>query len=421
MNVKNVENFVGNKINYLTIIKNDNADGKITVQCDCGTIKDVYPGSLLQKRLFSCGCKRKELQLSHSIEKNKVHIGKIFNRLLIKDIVEEDGILKFQCFCQCGNKLNYMMSAVINGKKGSCGCLEKDNFKLQGERLGNYNKTHGTFRNYKYNYNLTFFNKLTPDSAYILGLLYSDGNMHKDKNQFSIGLQEKDKSILQKISILLCNEDKLTKVTNNTAFEYKCQDIYRLIINQKEMYQDLLSWGLYPNKSLTLSPDERLLLNRDFWRGCIDGDGTLSFDKNGRFTLGFVGSEQMVTSFKKYCEYVLNDNIISVIEKKENIFCFRIDGIKGRLIVENLYTDCNLFIERKYTRYLEYFPDQSPKTYRKKIMIEYKGKTQTLKEWCEELNLGKNSTLSRYHKGCTVEELFEHPYNVKGFKSILHK
>ena len=42
----------------------------------------------------------------------------------------------------------------------------------------------------------------------------------------------------------------------------------------------------------------------------------------------------------------------------------------------------------------------------KTIYIEYGGKNQTLKEWCEELGLGYNMVRSRYSKGWKAPELF---------------
>ena len=39
--------------------------------------------------------------------------------------------------------------------------------------------------------------------------------------------------------------------------------------------------------------------------------------------------------------------------------------------------------------------------------VTYKGKTQTLKQWCEELKLGYHKTYLRLRRGKTIEEAFE--------------
>ena len=44
---------------------------------------------------------------------------------------------------------------------------------------------------------------------------------------------------------------------------------------------------------------------------------------------------------------------------------------------------------------------------RKNHLITYKGKTQSLKKWCEELNLNYHTVFTRVRRGWTVERAFE--------------
>lgn len=62
----------------------------------------------------------------------------------------------------------------------------------------------------KYNYQFDYFDNINnQDKAYILGLLYADGNMHKSHNSASITLQEKDVDILKKINKLIKSNKEL--------------------------------------------------------------------------------------------------------------------------------------------------------------------------------------------------------------------
>ena len=40
--------------------------------------------------------------------------------------------------------------------------------------------------------------------------------------------------------------------------------------------------------------------------------------------------------------------------------------------------------------------------------ITYKGKTQTMKQWCEELNLNYRTVISRFRRGWSTEKTFEY-------------
>jgi hypothetical protein len=41
-------------------------------------------------------------------------------------------------------------------------------------------------------------------------------------------------------------------------------------------------------------------------------------------------------------------------------------------------------------------------------LIVYKGRTQTMKQWCEELKLNYRTVISRFRRGWSIEKAFEH-------------
>lgn len=55
----------------------------------------------------------------------------------------------------------------------------------------------------------------TPNKAYALGIYYADGNVSKNKNYFSISLQERDKDILDKLNHEFGGDRKLSLVEYN--------------------------------------------------------------------------------------------------------------------------------------------------------------------------------------------------------------
>lgn len=99
--------------------------------------------------------------------------------------------------------------------------------------------THGT-------YNDTFFNVLTPVSAYVLGLWFADGYMYSDgsKHRVSLTLKGSDRYLIDKVALLW-----------QSKVYYKCYNgFYRATtqVNSKVMYNSLLELGGSPRKSLTV-------------------------------------------------------------------------------------------------------------------------------------------------------------------------
>lgn len=124
----------------------------------------------------------------------------------------------------------------------------------------------------KYKLNENYFKELdTPEKAYILGFLYSDGYISQEKNGYviSVGQIKDRKDIIYKINKCLESEKPvIVEERNKTLF-------YKIVIYSKTIYKDLLKLGLIPHKSLTIEfpnyiPDNLL---SHFIRGLFDGDG----------------------------------------------------------------------------------------------------------------------------------------------------
>ena len=142
--------------------------------------------------------------------------------------------------------------------------------------------------------NEKFFKEQTPEMAYVLGFIYSDGNIGNQHNHFSIA--QKEPEILYKIKDLMSSEHQIIRKNN--------QDIYVLTVGNKIMVDDLLSLGLTPNKSLDAKfPALRKDLYCHFIRGYFDGDGSICLsNKTWRinFTSGsrdfLIGLEEVMAS-----------------------------------------------------------------------------------------------------------------------------
>lgn len=111
----------------------------------------------------------------------------------------------------------------------------------------------------------------TPQLAYAIGLLATDGNLSKDGRH--ITMRSSDPDLLQAFISCLKLESKIIQSFNN-GFAKKAS--YRVQFSDTRFYRWLLIIGLFPAKTYTLGeikvPDQYF---RDFLRGHLDGDGSV--------------------------------------------------------------------------------------------------------------------------------------------------
>jgi intein-encoded DNA endonuclease-like protein len=134
----------------------------------------------------------------------------------------------------------------------------------------------------KYQYNEDFFKIIdTEEKAYVLGLLYADGNNYVSKNgyQIRLALQESDRKTVEKVRDLLAPMKTLTlkKIIRNGV-----ENLYYLLsIDSKIISQQLSTLGCVPKKSMILEYPSWLTdveFQRHFIRGYFDGDGSICYD-----------------------------------------------------------------------------------------------------------------------------------------------
>lgn len=122
---------------------------------------------------------------------------------------------------------------------------------------------------YKYEINEEFFLKETPQSAYVLGWIYSDGMLRKNRYQFKISSND-----VESIKLL-----KRLMESSHKIYKYLRKDRkfpnYSLVIDSKSLYKQLLNWGLVPNKSKIITMPFLKKYMQFFLRGYFEGDGSV--------------------------------------------------------------------------------------------------------------------------------------------------
>lgn len=201
----------------------------------------------------------------------------------------------------------------------------------------------------KYQINDSFFEKIdTPDKAYFLGWMYSDGYNQETFGVASITLNKKDKDILLKLGKLIYTGDfnLLDRKTGPGLFLYS-----------KKISSDLAEKGCYQNKSLTLKfPSESVVPKNLLWhfiRGVFDGDGCFYFSQRKGPAIGvfsIVGSEFMIKSLSDF----FKTHNISVSHRKMPTNCWSLTVSKLESVIRvfhHLYNGAGIFLERKKEKF----------------------------------------------------------------------
>lgn len=215
-------------------------------------------------------------------------------------------------------------------------------------------------------FNRNLFKKWSPEMAYVLGFIFADGTVFKNRRgAHFLEITSTDLEVIKGIRKIF---DSNHKIGIRPAGLYGRKKVaYRLQIGSKDLLSDLLKLGVFQNKSRTVQfPVIPNKYEGDFVRGYFDGDGNVSFGhyfKKDRqkwawfFSTRFTsGSKRFLTGLKKVLDkyikggFILNKSDRSgfdlVLSHKDSVALFK-------LMYNNVTSD--LFLERKYSIFLKAF------------------------------------------------------------------
>lgn len=216
--------------------------------------------------------------------------------------------------------------------------------------LGPGNKGRFIYKRRVFTLNESFFEEIDTESrAYFLGLLAADGNLSSAQNSVRIGLNEKDKDILECFRKELNYTKPLYYIKKVKEEGWNRSNQYQLEVSSSIFRKSLEKWGLTPNKSLTLEfPNnfpQRFLGH--YLRGYFDGDGCIHVGKKNKAEISIAGSKSFCDSLSTIMK-TYNISLRSRLSSKGNCYYGRIAGGKNIEKFYNLlYKDSTIFLERK--------------------------------------------------------------------------
>jgi len=269
----------------------------------------------------------KKVLLKFGIDYHKVEAEKLEQRN--KEIVEHYKNGKSQLWIEDNYKI------TRKTLRGLLKSIEDVHYREKSEALI---LGHGTTINHN------CFDELTPEACYWLGLLWADGHHQKPGNQYGIELclHNDDKEHLIKCLTFLGSSRQI-----KPCGEKNCS---RLRINSEIIHSRMKELNFHNRKSNWNFPHVDLKESKDFWRGCIDGDGGVYNYKNCNGSIFFCGHIETVVEFIRHCsKYVGIKEKLPSECKSSNYSIHQVHyyGSDAQKLAEYFYKDCIISLDRK--------------------------------------------------------------------------
>ena len=215
-------------------------------------------------------------------------------------------------------------------------------------------------------YKEDFFEKInSPEKAYVLGLIMTDGYIIRDYSGFGIQLTKTDGYLLKKIALIIGARQGVSKIVCDARRKTipNARDMTRLSVYNRKIAEDLKMLGVIKNKSKNLRYNKcvpKKYLSH-FFRGLIDGDGCIGIGKRYKSICcslasasgGFIND---LLGLKLPAALRLNTSYYSIPNKtikKCKMYFARVSGGKKETIkfLRWLYKDKgDLYLRRKYAK-----------------------------------------------------------------------
>lgn len=206
--------------------------------------------------------------------------------------------------------------------------------------------------------NEDFFDNLSAQSAWFLGLMAADGNVTKDLKRFKISQSGPEGfKLIEHIVRMLDFKGNVSTYKNAHSVQ----------ITSRKLVSRLVEYGIIPNKSTVLEFPKNLPLKyaKPFIRGYFDGDGSVGVyvnKNNSRFLIAsVVGTRSFIRDLKKH---VSAFSSCRQIARCKNLFEIRWNGKLAIAFCQWLFDDSPIYSSYKsiiFKSYIKSRKDQFTK------------------------------------------------------------
>lgn len=192
-------------------------------------------------------------------------------------------------------------------------------------------------------------NGLSPVESYIYGLLLADGHFSEDtrnRGRIDIELSVRDEDIIDTLCLLLNTNKYYRHRATNFKADYNSVGTRICKLPIREIFKSL---G-FPvgNKSLSAKPPTRPYSERDFWRGFIDGNGSIGFTAtNIPFISLVIKSEDIKNEYLAYISGIIPSVPSPSRNKRDNVYNATVTRSSAIILSKELYQSGDICIKRK--------------------------------------------------------------------------
>lgn len=220
-------------------------------------------------------------------------------------------------------------------------------YRINAQSLRNYINKYYTLETF----NSAVFDVIdSEEKAYWLGFIFADGYINNYASHpnhgygFELSLQLSDIKHLEKFNKFISN--KCCVKSDN----FRC----RVCLHSKHLWETLNNLGCTPCKSLTLKFPTNIpqTLIKHFIRGYWDGDGCLTYKRANYPTISVLGTEQFLNSVQSF--FNTSCNLYNNSKTNNITKVLKYNGKLAFDITHELYGNASVYLDRKYSKYLEY-------------------------------------------------------------------
>lgn len=206
-------------------------------------------------------------------------------------------------------------------------------------------------RTYKPNDN--YFKTWSNEMAYFLGLIAADGHVRKQNNFLMIGLKKTDEKIIENLKEALQYNGPIYTINKKDGQTQCC-----LTVCSKEIVKDLNELGLSGNKTFDFDwingMEDKYVSH--FVRGMFDGDGCIYInEEKGGYEASIIGTHKLTENIKNQYN-IFSGKKSGHLSPRENVQSIVFNGKYNALDFLNwIYKDStqSTRLERKYELYLK--------------------------------------------------------------------
>lgn len=205
-------------------------------------------------------------------------------------------------------------------------------------------------------------NMTLEEKSYIYGLLLSDGAIHIINSdtytgQVQLEVSKRDEDIIDKLCSIVPYSTKRERVRNtNFKDNYHCVSFN---ISRQYFIKNLIDFGFpVEDKTINARPPSVKYDRNAFWRGVLDGDGSLGlrYRSNGciePYLSLTTKSEQLKNAFCEYLNSITGRKYNPKRNKRDSVYNIGCGGHVACKILKDIYDNCTIYLDRKHNKYLE--------------------------------------------------------------------